>query len=78
MKVEIITALEVAIFQTQIMYLGKNYQWIEKLLSEKFLGIEYSQRPSKVFPEIIYQFQSVKVTFTMWRSGDTIITSDQG
>lgn len=54
MKVEIITALEVAIFQTQIIYFGKNYQWIKKLLSEKLLGIEYSQRPLKVFPEIIY------------------------
>lgn len=54
MKVEIITALEVAIFQTQIIYFSKNYQWIKKLLSEKLLGIEYSQRPLKVFPEIIY------------------------
>lgn len=45
MNVEIIIALEISIFQTPIIYSGKNNQWMKKLLSEKLLGIEYSQRP---------------------------------
>lgn len=55
MNVEIIIALEISIFQTPIIYSGKNHQWMKKLLSEKLLGIEYSHRPPQsIVPQIPY------------------------